>query len=44
MSLTAESSDWRFVGTLGVKHGDPLRQPDGLLPAGTQRGAFSGER
>jgi hypothetical protein len=32
------------VGRLGVKRGDPLRQPDGLLPAGTQRGAFSGER
>jgi hypothetical protein len=29
------------VGPLGVKRGDPLRQPDGLLPAGTQRGAFS---
>lgn len=41
MSLTAESSAWRFVGPLGVKRADPLRQPDGLLPAGTQRGAFS---
>ena len=29
------------VGQLGVKRGDPLHQPDGLPPAGTQHGAFS---